>query len=176
MTTNLRPLRYMPLEPLQYRTPEPGEPAELQKALRQAKAQQRTRQQDQASNEANHAAALARLTALKAERDTHGAAMENASDQVANGQATVEEVALKQARLLVVKEATPKLFAIEQDLSRAARGSASLVSESRREIRAIEADLILLEIQEGLAPLSKTIARYFETVADAALVLTPPAD
>ena len=176
MSTTLRPMIRVPFEHFYYRTPEPGTADDLQKKLRQAKAQQRTRQQDHATHEASHNTAQALLAALKAERDTHAVAMESATDQVANGRATVEEAALKQARFLIVKDAIPKAFLLEQDLARAARGGAQLVDESRREIREIEADMILLEIQEGLAPLAKTIARYFEKSSDAALVLTPPAD
>jgi hypothetical protein len=186
MSTNadlcLKPLKYtQPLDahPYAYRDVTPGTRKALEVKLQQAKTRLKRLQSELTTKEAEKDAVKARRDALIAERAEARATTDDDIDAVAKGTASVGDVAMKQARVSVVEAALPK---VGQELSNwqgVVTDANHLVRDAGREVQALESDLILLELTEGLAPLSEILKMYFEKSGDAALILRPaesPAD
>lgn len=172
----LKPLKYtQPLDahPYAYRDVTPGTRKALEVKAQQAKTRLKRLQSELTTKEAEKDAVKARRDALIAERAEAAATTDDDITAVAKGTASVGDVAMKQARASVVEAVLPKVAQELSNLQGVVTDANHLVRDAGREVRSLEADLILLELTEALAPLSGLFEKYFEKSADAALILLP---
>ena len=174
----LKPLKYtQPIDahPHAYRIPTPGTRDDMEVKLTEARTNHQRLTSELAEKEAARDTLNARRESLITER---AAASENREDDitaVARGTATIDEVAVKQARLAIVEAAIPIVSTDLWHHNGLVKDAHGLARDAGREVRDLEADLILLDLTEALtqSPFSETLKIYFEKSGDAALLLRP---
>lgn len=170
---NVKPLRTLndtEFRITTYRVPAEGTRKDLEKKLHAAKKHLTAMQKESASAEVACQAATDRMEALTVERNAAKPTLDNAAEALAKGSATLDDLAGVQARLTIIDTAWPAMLEETRKKQRAATDARNQARYADTVVRQIEADMILLELNEAVSGLLK---KYFEKSWDAGLLFLP---
>lgn len=170
----VRPLVYLPA-PLPVRTPHAGSRNSLLAQVRHAKARHERLLSELTEKERARDVVKARRADLMEERARlRAAGPEDEALAVAKGTLSVDDAVNARTRAAVVEAALVPLSAEYTHAVGVAHDAQMLARDADRDVRHLEADLVLVDLRQALAPHGDLLARYFEASGDAALVVLPP--